>query len=110
MMLEPIRHAHVLHGRGVFSKHDFADGKYDDVNIRGLDPRLLPEYCLMVVVQSVRMPSAVLSQSQCRCSIFLALDLLFSLQIGSLYGLCASQRYMTKVASNLNWRASFPYT
>jgi hypothetical protein len=62
MMLEPIRHAHVLHGRGVFSKHDLADGKYEDVDVQDLDPRLLPEYCLMVVMQSIRMPSILLHQ------------------------------------------------
>ena len=62
MMLEPIRHAHVLHGRGVFSKHDLADGVYDTVHLKHLDPRLLPEYCLLVVVQSIRMPSTVLKE------------------------------------------------
>ena len=55
-----IRHAHVLHGRGVFSKHDLADGVYDLVDLKTLDPRLLPEYCLLVVVQSIRMPDALL--------------------------------------------------
>ena len=60
VMLTDIRHAHVLHGRGVFSKHDLADGVYDKVDLKTLDPRLLPEFCLLVVLQSIRMPDAVL--------------------------------------------------
>eukprot|EP00039_Didymoeca_costata_P004853 m.76603 g.76603 ORF g.76603 m.76603 type:complete len:273 (-) comp12567_c0_seq4:65-883(-) len=60
MMASNIRHAHVLHGRGVFSKHDLADGLYDDKNLRLLDPRLLPQYCLLVVMQSIRMTDSLL--------------------------------------------------
>lgn len=55
------RHAHVLHTRGYFSKHDLADGKYDNVDLATLDPRRLNEWCTMIVMQSVRMPDAELA-------------------------------------------------
>lgn len=43
-------------------RHDLADGKYDATHVKDLDPRLLPEFCLMTVVQSIRMPSTVLKE------------------------------------------------
>lgn len=57
-VVDGTRHAHVLHMRGYFSKHDLADGKYDDVDLATLDPRRLNEWCTGVVLTSIRMPES----------------------------------------------------